>query len=186
MDSHWWFLRVFSVDEVGLDFGEEGVQGVEGVDFPQLLEEEIEDCAAHDGGGTVDGSSFYLVEGQDEGGVFLRGNEVFDHEGENGDDGLVWEAGLGVELDEGEEGYLARSCLCVSVPGLLLQALGYELTEVARHEGSTDRTPGRCLWRSSELIAYFDMGLEIWRFRDPDISIARVVAVRLWVRLAGL
>lgn len=46
-----------------------------------------------------------------------------------------------------------------------------------------DRSPDQCLWRSSELIAYFDMGLEIWRFRDPDISIARVgevVAVRLW------
>lgn len=48
-----------------------------------------------------------------------------------------------------------------------------------------DRSPDQCLWRSSELIAYFDMGLEIWRFRDPDISIARVGEVVAGVFLAG-
>lgn len=114
MDSNGWFLGVFRVDKVGLDIGEESVQGVEGIDFPQLLEEEVEDCAANDGRRTVNRGSLYLVEGQDEGGVFLRGDEVLYYEGEDRDDGLIWEAGFSVELDEGEEGDLARSCVCIS------------------------------------------------------------------------
>lgn len=95
------------VDEVGLDVGEEGVEGVEGAEFPEFFEEEVEDCAADDGGGTVDRCCFDGVEGEDEGGVGFRGDEVLDDEGEDGDDGLVGEAGLGVELNEGEEGDFA-------------------------------------------------------------------------------
>lgn len=74
---------------------------------------------------------------------------MLDDEGEDGDDGLVWEAGFGIELNEGEEGYLARSyseVVCISIRseggrgrGGGGRGRGPELTEIARHGGNAQR-----------------------------------------------
>lgn len=52
-----------------------------------------------------------MLEGQDEGGVFLRAHQVPDHEGEYRDHRLVGKARFCVEFYEGEESYFARGWL---------------------------------------------------------------------------
>ena len=96
-------LTIVWIDDEVLDIREEGVQGVEGVELPETFEEEVEDGAADDGGGLCDGGFLDLRECEEEGaGVFGR-DKVPDDEGEDGEDGGIGEAGVGVELHEREE-----------------------------------------------------------------------------------